>query len=128
MLVMKFVCNDISISDSEIGCQICFSDEVNNDNKSKDNNCDSLGNYILLQRIYPEDDYDEDYSYIEFSNFGESGALKNYKMDLTKNRLLLHYKNKNIEIDFDVNESKYEQIKKAIRDIVNDNGELIIHD
>ena len=125
---MKCVCNDISISESEFGLQICFSDEVDNDMKSQNDKCDSLVNYILLQRTYPEDDFEEDYSYIEFSDFGESGVLKNYKMDLYKNRLLLYYKNKNIEIHFDVNESKYEQIKKVIRDIVNHNGELIIHD
>ena len=125
---MKFECNDISISDSEFGCQICFSDEVDNGNKSQNNNSDSIGNYILLQRTYPEDDFDEDLSYIEFSVFDKSGALKNYKIDLYKNRLLIYYKNENIEILYDVNEFKYQQIKKVIRDIANQDGELIIHD
>jgi len=125
---MKFVSNDISISDSEYGCQICFSDEVDNGNKSQNNNSDSLGNYILLQRTYPEDDFDKDYSYIEFSDFGKSGALKNYKMNLYRNRLLIYYKNENIEILFDVKDSKYQKIKKVMQNITTQNGELIIHD
>jgi hypothetical protein len=95
---MKFVCNDISISDSELGCQILFSDKVDDGYQSKSENNDSSENYILLQRTYPEDDFDKDYSYIEFNDFDKSGELKNTKMDLYKNRLVIYYKKENIEI------------------------------
>ena len=37
----------------------------------------SSGHYVLLQRTYPEDEFESDYYYIETSVPDKSGELKN---------------------------------------------------
>jgi len=125
---MKILCNDISISDSEFGCEICFSDKIDRGYHLKDNVVDSLGNYVLLQRAYPEDDFDEDYSHIEFSDFGKSGKLKDCKLDLYRTYLLIDYQREKIEIIFSADDSKFRDIKDVLHNIVCQCCKLIIHD
>ena len=125
---MKIFCEDISTSDTEFGSEICFSDKINNRAQLKNIVPESIGNYVLLQRTYSEDEFDDDYTYIEFSDFEKSGKFKNYKMDLYRTRLLISYENEDIEILFSVDNSKYNRIKNTIRNIVSRDGYFIIHD
>ncbi len=69
---MKFYCQDISISDEEFGCSISLSenrDEYNEENADKilkmspGEVAESIGQYISIQRSYPEDEFKKDYYY-----------------------------------------------------------------
>ena len=128
LIIMKMFCEDISISDNEFGSEICFSHKINNRYQLKNNVIESADNYILLQRTYPEDELEDGYSYIEFSDFEKSDEFKSYKIDLYRRLLLISYKNENIEIHFSVDNSKYKKIKKALQNIVFRDEDITIHD
>jgi hypothetical protein len=59
---MKFECNEISIIDTDLGCQIVFQENASLgkeiENMTYEEIQESLGKYLLLQRHYPEDDYE----------------------------------------------------------------------
>ena len=67
---MKFICQDISINDEDFGCTISFSenrDDYNEENAGKfakmspSQIAELIGRYILIQRSYPEDQFEKDY-------------------------------------------------------------------
>jgi hypothetical protein len=65
----NFQCIELTIQDEELGCTITFSDSRSADDqfKSMEEIMNSEEKYLLIQRTYPEDDYDVDYYYIESS-------------------------------------------------------------
>ena len=99
---MKFDCREISISDEAFGCTLILSEK--NDNAAEqmkmsiDQITNSSGQYLLLQRTYPEDDYENDYYYFETNDFDKSGELKSFKIELNKNRFLMQKENDFFEI------------------------------
>lgn len=115
---MKFNSKHIEISDEEFGCTITFS-ESENDIDSKDSE-----KYLLLQRTYPEDEYEEDYYYIESSDFDKSGELENFSIELSTNKFNLSTETSAFEINFDLNTEKYELLKQTLIKLCNGNGEI----
>ena len=104
------------MSDEEFGCTLTFSENRNN-NVSKigitiDEILTSSGNYILLQRTYPEDEFESDYYYIETSNPDKSGELKDFSINLYRTQLLLTYDNEIIEIGINTSDEEFEILKK----------------
>ena len=69
----NFQCIELTIQDEELGCTITFSDSRSADDqfKSMEEIMNSDEKYLLIQRTYPEDDYDADYYYIESSESDE---------------------------------------------------------
>ena len=69
----NFQCIELTIQDEELGCNITFSDSRSADDqfKSMEEIMNSDEKYLLIQRTYPEDDYDADYYYIESSESDE---------------------------------------------------------
>ena len=69
----NFQCIELTIQDEELGCTITFSDSRSADDqfKSMEEIMNSEEKYLLIQRTYPEDDYDADYYYIESSESDE---------------------------------------------------------
>ena len=123
---MRFKSKDISISDSEFGVTITFSEKEDIGYKPGDKIIDIPHAYILFQKTYPEDD--DEYTHVEFSDYKKSGELKDYKIDLYKNMLILFYKKEKFEILFDVDEKKFQKIKKTMMQIVNQKRKLIVHE
>ncbi len=68
-MTMNFQCEELTISDEELGCTITFSDSKSTDDQFKtiDEIMNSEEKYLLIQRTYPEDDYEDDYYHIESS-------------------------------------------------------------
>ena len=66
---MNFQCEELTISDEEFGCTITFSDSKSADDQFKtvEEIMNSEEKYLLIQRTYPEDDYDVDNYHIETS-------------------------------------------------------------
>ena len=134
---MKFYCQDISISDEEFGCSISLSenrDEYNEENADKILKmppvevAESIGQYISIQRSYPEDEFEKDYYYFETSDDNGSGELENFKIELYQTRFLMYKDNGIHDIDFKPSKDEFASLKKTLKKIVNDRGELIIHD
>jgi len=134
---MKFYCQDISISDEEFGCSISLSenrDENNEENADKilkmspSEVAESIGQYISIQRSYPEDEFEKDYYYFETSDDTGSGELENFKIELYPTRFLMYQDNDIHDIHFKPSKDEFANLKKILKKIVNDHGELIIHD
>ena len=88
----------------------------------------SSGKYLLLQRTYPEDDFEDDYYYFETSEFDKASELKNFRIELNKNNLLLKIEDDLFEINIKCNREKYNNLKKILVKLVNDKGQLLITD
>src|SRR4051812_37527307 len=110
---MKFDCKHISINDEEFGCTVSLSERADDSELSKpeitfkmsiDEVLASIGQYILLQRTYPEDEFEEDYYYIETSNQDISGNLKDYKINLYRTKFLMDFDNELFEINIKTND------------------------
>ena len=129
---MKFDCKEISISDEAFGCTLTISENGNN-NVSEigitiDEILASSGHYILLQRTYPEDEFESDYYYIETSNPDKSGELKDFSINLYRTQLLMTYDNEIIEIGINTSDEEFEILKKILRKLTEKKGQLIVHD
>ncbi len=66
---MNFQCEELTISDEEFGCTITFSDSKTSEDQFKtiEEIMNSEEKYLLIQRTYPEDDYESDYYHLESS-------------------------------------------------------------
>jgi hypothetical protein len=130
---MKFDCKEISISDEEFGCTLILSEKEDNGASEIEVTIDeimtSTGQYILLQRTYPEDEFECDYYYyIEKSNPFKSGELKDFSINLYRTQFLMTYDNEIFEISINTNKQEFESLKKILEKLTNKKGQLIIHD
>ena len=128
---MKFDSRKIQIDNDEFGYTLTFDEDENNSEREMEKPLKELMHstqkYILLQRTYPEDDIEKDYYYFEPSEFEKACELKDFVITLyrTKFELLL---NENLyQVQFRVDDNKFEKIKEAIEKITNGTGTVIIH-
>jgi len=122
---MNFNCKEIDISDDNFGCRITFSDTKDEgyiDNQSYKEIMESFGEYLSLQRSYPEDEFENDYYTIELSNFDKSGELKDFTINLSRTRFQMNYKTEIIEIQLDTDDLTFGKIKDVLSKIVNGRG------
>ena len=129
---MKFDCKEISISDEEIGCTLVLSEKEEEANYSEGMTIDqimsSIGPYLLLQRTYPEEEYEKDYYYIETSDLDNTGELKDFIIDLYRTKFQMIHEDEIHEIGINVNDKEYENLKAILLKLTNNIGELIFHD
>ena len=129
---MKFDCKKISISDEAFGCTLTLSEKKDNAAEqmkmSIDQIMNSSGQYLLLQRTYPEDDFENDYYYFETNDFDKSGELKSFIIELNKNRFLMKKENDLFEITIKPNDEEYNNLKKILAKLTKDKGQLLIND
>ena len=125
---MKFSCKEISIDDEDLGCTISFSENVDNDGFEKertiDEIMDSIGQYITLQRTYPEDEFEKDYYSFESSDFDKSGELVDFKIDLYRTQFVMTFDKELYEIQINVDDQKFENLKVVLTKIANGKGQL----
>ena len=129
---MKFDCKEISISDETFGCTLTLSEEKGNSAKQMEMSIEQImnssGQYLLLQRTYPEDDFENDYYYFETSDFDKSGELKEFKIELSRNKFLMRKENDLFEINIQPNDEEYNNLKKTLAKLIKDKGQLMITD
>jgi len=129
---MKINCIEISINDEELGCQVSFSskkslgEEVSQ--MTVQEIIDSTGEYLLIQRSYPEFEDESDYIYFETHNEEYAGELKDYEMVLTKERFELRLRNGKIEVLINPTDKEYLELKKILPILTNKTGKLITSD
>jgi hypothetical protein len=129
---MKINCIEISINDEELGCQVTFSDKKSLGeeaaNMSVQEIIDSRGEYLLIQRSYPENEFERDYIYFETHDIEYAGEFVDYEMILSKDRLELKLLNKEIEVLINPTDNEYSELKKILAILTNKTGKLIIND
>ena len=118
---MKFNCKEISINDEAFGCTLTFSEKIE-DGKAQakmtiEELMNSMGQYVMLQRTYAEDEFEKDYYYIETNDPDKCGDLKNFKITLSRTKFLMTYDNELFEITINVDNQQFENLKKAIEKI-----------
>ena len=127
---MNFVCKEISISDEEFGCTVTFSEkEEDNDfeiQKTIDEIMDSIGQYVMLQRTYGEDEFEEDYYYFETSNFEKSGELNDFEIILTETKFVLPTETEKYEIQIHPDRQIFDDLKSVLSKITESKGKLNI--
>lgn len=127
---MEFMCKKISISDEEFGCTISFSDTIEQYDFEKEINIDeilkSLGQYIMIQRTYGEDEFEGDYYYFETNDNEKSGELNEFEITLSKKNFILKIEKETYEIEINVNEDEFNELKEALKIITYNKGHLIL--
>jgi hypothetical protein len=125
---MKFNCKEISISDEEFGCTLTLSenkdDGISELEMTTEEIFNSIGRYVMLQRTYPEDRFEEDYYYFESSDFDKSGELNDFEINLSRKVFQMILGNEIIEIQIGVDDSVYENLKQIIKKISNGKGKI----
>ena len=129
---MKLYCKRISINDGGLGCQVAFYEKKDlgeeTVNMSFNEIIESKGRYLLLQRSFPDDDYESDYIYFETHDDKHSGELVGYEIVLSKSCFELKLKNEKIEVMINPTEKEYSGLKDILSILTNNNGKLIIND
>ena len=129
---MKFDCKEISISDEEIGCTLVLSEKEEAANYSEGMSIDELmasnGSYLLLQRTYPEEEFEKDYYYIETSDLDNTGELKDFTINLYRTKFLMIHEDEIHEIGINANDQEYEDLKAILLKLTNNKDDLIFHD
>ena len=129
---MKINCIEISINDEEHGCQVTFSEKKDlgedTENMTVQEIIDSIGRYLLIQRSYPEDEFESDYIYFETHDEKCAGELIDYKMVLSKERFELNLLNEKIEVLIKPTKKEFSELKKILPILTNNSGKIIIVD
>lgn len=129
---MKFNCNEISICDEELGCTLTLSenkeDGISEMKMSTEQILNSIGQYVMLQRTYPENQFEEDYYYFESSDFDKSGELIDFEINLSRKVFQLTLQNEIIEIQISVDDKGFDNLKHIIKKISNGKGQVSYHD
>lgn len=127
---MKFKCREISINDDEFGCTVSLSDNTEPNNFEKEWTVDeiisSLGQYVMLQKTYAENEFEQDYYYFETSNFDKSGELKDFEITLTQTKFILNIDNDKYEIQINPDRQVFEELKEALKKLVENKGTLTV--
>ena len=130
---MKIECNRIEVSEDDLGLEIEFlENKYEEDPESLDYNniteiINSIGPYLLIQRSYPEDEFESDYYYIESNRFDNSGEFKKFTFTLKKRNLKINWGNNIAEIELKVVEKDIEMLIKALQTFTQIDGILIIN-
>lgn len=127
---MKFECKELTISDECLGCTVIFSSLV--DSIDDYNEKDPYGllkteteDYLLLQRTYNEFG-DEDFIYIELSNSEKTGELFDFNIKLRKDFFYIEWPLGKVEVELNIDNIEYEELKNAIQIITNNRGKFVV--
>lgn len=128
---MKFYSKKIEIENDEFGYTLTFNEDETDYESEMKKSINELMNltqkYILLQRTYREDDFEKDYYYFETSEFDKACELKDFLINLYRTNFELTLNENFYQVQFKVNNHKFEQIKQSLKEITNGTGTLIIH-
>jgi|SRR5690554_8033692 len=127
---MNFVCKEISTSDEEFGCSVTLSENQEYNDFKNQKTCDeimnSIGQYVMLQRSYGEDDFEQDYYYFETSDFEKSGELDDFEIILTETKFVLIKGNEKYEIQIQPDRQIFDELKNVLLKITESKGKLHI--
>lgn len=114
---MNFQCEELSISDEEFGCTVKFSDSRSSDEQFKTDEeiMNSDKKYLLIQRTYPEDDYDSDYYHLETSETDtefDSDNMMNVTMN--QDRFKVDWPGAHLEIGLNLTDKELKNLEEIL--------------
>lgn len=124
---MIFNCKEIFITDETLGCSLTFAEKENFKNDIVDDFKKNEGQYLMLLRIYKEDECEEDFLYIETKDPLKSGEIKVFVIHIYPNKFSICYEKDEIEIGLNVNEKELDNLKHIIKKIANQQGQINFH-
>lgn len=126
---MNFKCKELLISsDEHLGCTVTFSDSLQQD-FHKTYGYDEIGDqctYLLLQRSFGEDEFENDYCHIELSEFEKSTELQNFEIELSRNTFTIQWQSGTCTIDLDITKEDYAKLAEALKVIAGKRGKIAI--
>lgn len=131
--IMNLDCKEISISDTELGCQVTFSEKMVSGeemvNTSVTEITESTGKYLLLQRSYPEGELDSDFIYYETHNENYIGELTDYEVVVSKKYFELKFNSdKKIKVLINPTEKEYSKLKEILPILTNNSNKITLED
>lgn len=129
---MKFECKDISMTDNHYGCFLTLSDEKLTADEQMALSIKEIMNsaeqYLLLQRTYPEDDFEKDFYYYETNDSDKAGVLKDFSIELSRSRFIMKIENDFFDISIHPTDKEYDSLKKLLVRLTNNHGQILIND
>jgi hypothetical protein len=115
---MIFRCKELSISDEELGCTITFSDSRSADDQFKTVGelMNSEKKYLLIQRTYPEDDFDQDYYHIESSESDlELNPQDKIIVRISREKFEIQWSGDHLEIGLNLSDKQLMNLEKVFK-------------
>jgi hypothetical protein len=116
---MNFQCEELAISDKELGCTITFSDSKSSDDQFKtiEEIMNSEEKYLLIQRTYPEDDDDMDNCHIETSETDVELLSDDIEITVAidKERFKIEFPGAQLEIGLNLTDKELENLKEILK-------------
>jgi hypothetical protein len=125
---MDFHCEELTISDEELGCTVTFSDSKTSKGQFKTGKeiMSSDEKYLLIQRTYPEEEYDLDYYHIETSETDTGLSLKDKMIvKLSPEKFEINWSGDHLEIGLNLTEKEHQALKEVFEVIFKDRTIMI---
>ena len=126
---MNFVCKEISINDEEFGCTVTLSEKEDSGfdyEETVEEIMNETDQYLMLQKTYGEDEFEEDYYYIESRDFEKSGELEDFEIFLTETEFIITFENEKYVIQISPNRKVFDELKKVLSEFTECKGKLNI--
>ena len=126
---MNFVCKEISINDEEFGCTVTLSEKEDSGfdyEETVEEIMNATDQYFMLQKTYGEDEFEEDYYYIESRDFEKSGELEDFEIFLTETEFIITFENEKYVIQISPNRKVFDELKKVLSEFTECKGKLNI--
>ncbi|AZI32026.1 MULTISPECIES: hypothetical protein [Weeksellaceae] len=126
---MNFVCKEISINDEEFGCTVTLSEKEDSGfdyEETVEEIMNATDQYLMLQKTYGEDEFEEDYYYIESRDFEKSGELEDFEIFLTETEFIITFENEKYVIQISPNRKVFDELKKVLSEFTECKGKLNI--
>ncbi len=116
---MNFNCEELTINDDpDFGCTIKFSDSKETDNEFTpiEELLHPKDKYLLIQRSYPEDEYENDWYTVESSESDISLSYKdNIYVRLRKDLIEINWSGEQLKIVLSLPDKEYRNLEKTIK-------------
>ena len=126
---MNFVCKEISINDEEFGCTVTLSEKEDNGfdyEETVEEIMNATYQYLMLQKTYGEDEFEEDYYYIESRDGKNTRELQDFDIFLTETEFIITLEDEKYVIKINPNRKIFEELKKVLLKITEHKGKLKI--
>jgi len=117
LMKINFQCEELTLSDQELGCTVIFSDSISADDQFKtiEEIMNSEEKYLLIQRTYPEEEYDPDFYYIESSETDTELSPKNKMIvSLSQEKFEIDWSGDHLEIGLNLTEQKLKDLMEIL--------------
>jgi hypothetical protein len=114
---MNFHCEELTIEDKQFGCTITFSDSNTSEDqfKSVEEIINSEEKYLLIQRNYPEDDFESDFYHIESSEIeGDLNSDEKITVKMDQEKFEIAWPGAHLEIGLNLTDKEMKELEEIL--------------